>query len=361
MKSSLLSLTVTVTAFVLLSTVRHCSAQIAGCDASGMDCPTKATASKDGICSFDSGDIGVVSFDSNITSDGPLTWTVAAADGKGNGAYPKYSARSFFLGTPSSLNLRDTTDFGACSTVFWNFTANLQLPAGFTDFANFGCHSVMGDQCAQDVAAQARSELARLLNDSTHDPVQRFPCETIQDRMSAAGPPESCREAFQGCRYLFGESTSKSNSPQTHSPSQQDHTLTLGPIVLTNVTEGNSFMYQSQDDCSLTTGGSSYTVVSASSEDTLNLFNSEKPSKEYLELFKTGVTPVLTYFYNEHWNPASTGPAPFLSEPEVHLSCLRAMSEEEQKSGSIKVETTLSGLSLVPIFLGSLLWLYTMV
>jgi hypothetical protein len=113
----------------------------------------------------------------------------------------------------------------------------------------------------------------------------------------------------------------------------------------------------------VTPGGPSYHLFSAGEEDTRLTFpyyDGRKPSKDYFKLFKTGATPILTMFYNEPWNNASTGPVPFLNEPEVHLSCVRTVSLEDQKSGSTRIHSTPSGASLVSIFLCGLLWAYTL-
>lgn len=113
----------------------------------------------------------------------------------------------------------------------------------------------------------------------------------------------------------------------------------------------------------MTPGGPSYRLFSAKGEDTRLTFpynDGRKPSKDYIKRFKTGATPILTMFYNEPWNNASTGPVPFLNEPEVHLSCVRTVPLENQKSGSTKIHSTPSGANLVSIFLGGLLWAYTL-
>jgi hypothetical protein len=67
-------------------------------------------------------------------------------------------------------------------------------------------------------------------------------------------------------------------------------------------------MYQEQDGCSVTTGGSKYHMVSGPDE-----FLVGKPNSEAV------TTPVFTLFYNEPWKASTTGPAPFL----VHMTCLR--------------------------------------
>ena len=113
-----------------------------------------------------------------------------------------------------------------------------------------------------------------------------------------------------------------------------------------------------QDDCSITTGGANYNLVSGLVEDSIQYFaDSQEPSKECTALYKTGTTPIMTFFYNEPWNNASTGPAPFLSEPEVHMSCLRTVPTADQESGSSRLGSSLLGL-FTAVLVVSILWCF---
>jgi hypothetical protein len=117
-------------------------------------------------------------------------------------------------------------------------------------------------------------------------------------------------------------------------------------------------MYQRQEGCSVTTGGPDYNMVWGPSEASIDYFNcqaKEKPSKEWIERLKTGTRPVQTFFYNEPWNSATTGPAPFLSEPEVHMSGLRTMPPAKQESGSTRVRPSLENTGSILLLLCSLL------
>jgi len=108
-------------------------------------------------------------------------------------------------------------------------------------------------------------------------------------------------------------------------------------------------MYQTQDDCSLTTGGADYNMVSGPKETFFG-----KPKTQVVERFKNGTSVLLTFFYNDPWNNDTTGPVDFLNEPEVHLSCLRKVpTREQQASGS----TRLGGAGLTWFVLLSTLWM----
>ena len=115
MRPHILSLALTGSVFVLLSTIRPASSQIFGCDGPNIECPSKqAAADSDAeLCGYNEDGTGVVSFDSNITSEGPLSWTVRATDGPKSNAYPRRTGRLFYLGTPPSLHLNKITNFGA--------------------------------------------------------------------------------------------------------------------------------------------------------------------------------------------------------------------------------------------------------
>lgn len=87
-------------------------------------------------------------------------------------------------------------------------------------------------------------------------------------------------------------------------------------------------------------------MVAGLVEDTVQYLNNrdgKEASKQWTALYKTGTTPLMTFFYNEPWNNASTGPAPFLTEPEVHMSCLRTIPEAGEESRAPKVEGSFYG------------------
>jgi hypothetical protein len=81
----------------------------------------------------------------------------------------------------------------------------------------------------------------------------------------------------------------------------------------------------------------------------------EYQRSENEELFKTGTTPIFTLFYNEPWNNASTGPVAALADPEVHLSCLTAVTSVEQESGVSRIQDSVRALSGIAVLSG-LLW-----
>lgn len=117
-------------------------------------------------------------------------------------------------------------------------------------------------------------------------------------------------------------------------------------------------MYQKQESCSVTTGGSNYNMALGPQQTFY-----DGPDTEAVKRFKNGTSAVLTLFYNEPWKNHTTSPVDFLNEPEVHLSCLRKVqtAEKQQFSGSTSLRTSLEGLSLLWLVLCSLLWMGAMV
>ena len=205
MRAHILSIGLITFVFVLLSTIQPSSSQIVGCDGLHIECPSKQSATDGGICGYNEDGIGVVSFDSNNTTEGPLTWTVRAVDAPNGGPHASRTGRAFYLGTPPSLNLSEVTDFGACTAFLWNLTSTLQLPPGFSDFNDFGCNTIMDPQCARDVVSSARNELLRLLEDASYDADRDgSPCTMVTQRIRVLPPPESCGGLINPDRYAYG-------------------------------------------------------------------------------------------------------------------------------------------------------------
>lgn len=333
MRASSCCFTFTTTTFFILCLIRQSSSQIVGCDGNNVDCPS-ANAKDSGACSHEGvqDGIGIVSFESNITSDGPLTWTLLEWDEPKTSHDNPFTTRGSYLGSPASLNFRDVTDFGACAiSLASNITSALQLPSSFNDFANFGCDTVMGQSCAQDLVSQVRDELMGLLNDTSYDGSDA--CLRVGERLQNTPLPASCVEPLNADLFQYGDVK-----------------------TLTNDTENLPSMCQTQDGCSLTTGGSSYNMVWGPDE----IF-SGKANSEEVEVYKNGTSALLTLFYSEPRSNVSTGSVDFLREPEVHLSCLRKMPTEEQQSGSIRLRASLGDLGATWILVGGLLWTFVVI
>jgi hypothetical protein len=206
MRADAFSFATITTLLFTLSTVRRSAAQILGCDSDGIDCSTDDKNAR-GICQpkLTKDGVGIVSFDSTITSNGPLTWTLTISDQKI--AWEEYTDRSIWLGTPPSLNFSGISDFGGCSVSMGNITGALQLPPGFSGFESFGCGTVMGESCVQDLVSRVHQELTDIVQGGTLDG-HASPCTLLVDRLKGAQFPSSCGEILraQGItnnQYLF--------------------------------------------------------------------------------------------------------------------------------------------------------------
>ena len=113
------------------------------------------------------------------------------------------------------------------------------------------------------------------------------------------------------------------------------------------IIDKGGFGYQLQSGCVATSGGPDYLM---------NL----GPQATYFgqhgdpELFKTGITPLLTLFYNEPFDTTRSGAV--LVEPEVHLSCLTVVPPAERSSASNRTAAGGSGLFAMLFSLFSSVW-----
>ena len=169
------------------------SAQIVGCDTLG--CGEESSGSDDDCTLFDE-DVGAISFPSNVSTSGPLTWTVVGwSDDKVDSGSPRGARRltkEFYFGTPPEVKL-ENAGFHGCGLFFLNITPALQLVAGFDDFSTFGCGTVLGDQCVQDLLEQTRG----VLEDNLAVPPEGISvCDAVRQSVEAAPLPSSCNLPF---------------------------------------------------------------------------------------------------------------------------------------------------------------------
>lgn len=201
MRTSFCGLTGIATPCLAITLLSSASAQIVGCDT--LDCGEESSRSDDGSCTFFDGAVGAISFPSNVSTSGPLTWTVAGwSDDKLDPGSPRGARRltkEFYFGTPPEVRL-ENAGFHGCGLVFFNITPALQLVAGFDDFSTFGCGTVLGDQCAQDLLEQTRG----VLEDNLAVPPEDISvCNAVRQSLEAAPLPSSCSLPFG--RTSWGE------------------------------------------------------------------------------------------------------------------------------------------------------------
>lgn len=188
------------TAFALLSllaTLQHTQADLFECE----DCCKSGSYEH----------LTIASFDSNVTSDGPLSWTMGGPYlwGHSKDKSTEQYWRDFYLNTPPNLNLSETTGYSGCALFFYNATAILQTRPGFDDYASFSCDDVMASRCQQDLNQQALDDLALVLNPDNGlnlDTLEKTDiCGTLASRLADREIPQSCN--FHVQQPTWGEAT----------------------------------------------------------------------------------------------------------------------------------------------------------
>jgi len=153
----------------------------------------------------------IASFDSNVTSDGPLSWTMGGPYlwHYSNDKSKVQSWRDFYLNTPPNLNLSETSDYSGCALFFYNATAALQTDTGFDDYASFSCDTFMASQCQQDLNQQAMDDLALILSPNNGLDLGAAEksdiCGTLAGRFSDREVPQSC--GFHVQQPIWGYTT----------------------------------------------------------------------------------------------------------------------------------------------------------
>lgn len=292
---------VSIIRLILCSRSLSVQAQLTACD----DC-----------CESDQ-QIGMSAFDSNITSDGPLIWSVGSTVERDN-AYTESMnryMRSFYLSTPPSLNVSDVTNFSGCGIYFYNVTAALQVGEDFTEYASFSCDTVLSSACQKDLMQQASDEVQLLVDPETY---LDYTCGSIATRLSQSSVPESC--------ILTGQQPTWGFTTGSGMLTSQLPTNTYTNDLVTDIA-GRGFTFgsvrsPSDRGCNVTDSSAVNTLYAEAK------YVSLPPGSEESKAFQNGTTPILTMFFNR---PNQAQSAPFLPEPEIHLSCLKTIPTEEQQ------------------------------
>lgn len=157
-------------------------------------------------CCKSEDDIGVTSFNSNITLDGPLTWSVSSAVKDDQEKKFKRYQRNFYLSTPPGLDL-ESTSYAGCGIFFYNVTAQFQLGDNFTDYNDYTCNTFMSQQCQQDIVQQARANINITLAPeenvlTTHDNVLGL-CSSFAASFQNGSIPQSCAFSERQTKWEF--------------------------------------------------------------------------------------------------------------------------------------------------------------
>ena len=292
--------------FILLVTTTHLLAsssyaQISGCDA--VDCPTDNSGKLQCILgNATAAALGVLSFNTSLSPQ-PLTWTllVQALDAQQN-----LYERDFFLGTPPSLNLSESTSSKstgrqqpqACSLFFEGIAPHLRFSGSDSLHDQGTCNDALNADCVADLQVQAKSELSKILNNnnsegtgsSENNSSSTALASPVCDALSTAlrdKAPTSCTLASGG---HWGSILSRPlMSPQSPQPIQQG-------------------------TCHPTTGGKDYELTLIAADQT----NAASRNTTDIEDTVYGITPIMTVVYGG-------GNGRDDQDPEIDLSCLKAI------------------------------------
>ncbi len=167
-------------------------AQLLSC--SDVGCPPDSRLN-DAWCEVDDeiiSSIGVTSMNTSIHTE-PLAWTVALSRGDlGPGDLTTFH-KEFYIGQPSSLNLKEIATISGCALMFTG--ATLQFAPNLTlsqmDDENGSCADALPAQCVTDLLSEAQNLVGKteLQSGSSMD------CATLAQFLSAR-MPSTCPSSF---------------------------------------------------------------------------------------------------------------------------------------------------------------------
>ncbi|KAJ4993801.1 hypothetical protein SVAN01_00855 [Stagonosporopsis vannaccii] len=198
------------------------SAQLLGCDAVG--CPVDEY--RRAHCEVGNATLKAVGI-ANVTtslSPAPLTWTLGLQELDNNGTQPLFD-RNFYLGTPASLKLDDST---GCALFFEGVSSNLTAPNA-DQLDKFTCSNSLAESCISDLVAQAQSNYKSLNNGTSKGPAL---CNQLRDSLANL-PPSTCNGVtgswgtITAQRKLHFSFISPYPHPKCHATTGKDYTLSL--------------------------------------------------------------------------------------------------------------------------------------
>lgn len=188
--------------FVLLLSLRGMNAQLVGCGT--ISCPT-AGDSPQPLCVIGNAtneQIGVASVNTSVSSD-PLTWTVGtAATTDPTNTSATLWTKSFYLGTPPSLDLNGSLPYTGCALFFEGVSTNLQFNNTRAAVTKGSCSDAMSGPCVDDLLSLATTQIASLVKNPSNDSTV---CAQLQSALQDS-VPGSCNAVHDG---NWGQITSK--------------------------------------------------------------------------------------------------------------------------------------------------------
>lgn len=167
--------------------------QLVGCDAVG--CPlNQFNRPQCKIGNLTSEEIGVANLSTSISPE-PLTWSILTSDTTDPTNHSQgIFARSFYLGTPPSLDFQALTTYQSCALFFEGISSNLAFPLHDLDTDVGTCSDAMGSACVHDLMVQANSTLSNIMA-GNNDTITM--CETLET-MLRDNAPHTCANATNG-------------------------------------------------------------------------------------------------------------------------------------------------------------------
>jgi len=162
--------------------INHARAQLVGCDA--VNCPSSGCV----IGNVTNQDLGITSFTSDISPGHDLTWTMGLADIPHHNSINDTWLKSYYLGTPPTLNLRKMSAISGCALFFEYETVQFNISALETSIGT--CQDALHVECVNDLLALATNSTAILSSGET-SPSESFVCSQLQ-RELANNMPTTC-------------------------------------------------------------------------------------------------------------------------------------------------------------------------
>ena len=297
-----------VTTTYLLATFSY--AQLSGCDA--VDCPTDQNGKSQCVLgNATAAALGVLSFNTSLSRQ-PLTWTLIV---QSLNSQENLYERDFFLGSPPSLNLVQNTttrstpyqQTQACSLFFEGIASQLRFPGSNPLYDQGTCNDALNAACVADLQAQAKSELSKILHDSSSG-----------DTGGSKGNSNSTTLASSVCETL--STALRANAPTSCTLASGAY---WGSILSRPLTSPQSPKPVQPGLCHPTTGGADYELTLIAADQT----NALSHNSTDIEDVVYGVTPIMTIVY---------GGGNGTDDPnaEIDLSCLKAIESNGSSRNS---------------------------
>jgi hypothetical protein len=193
---------------LLLAFLSHYArAQLVGCEA--VDCPAGGCI----VGSTTNLDLGITKFTSGLSPDHSLTWTVGIADTHHHNAINDTWMKSYYLGTPPSLDLEKESSIGGCA-LFFEDSGTYQFNHSTPETSIGTCQELWSAECVNDLLARLANVTATLSSNAATTLNQSTFCSELGPALKA-DLPVSCTATLGLDKIpivVKGESVSRTSS-----------------------------------------------------------------------------------------------------------------------------------------------------